>query len=86
MSEDGWTLLDVMEENNSNAVTEVIVVAKKENVPSDYLLVSITTYKIGLFSNDSNQPKRPAKPVSLKECFRQNAISPSAKRFPLRRR
>eukprot|EP00731_Ephydatia_muelleri_P023804 Em0016g75a len=24
----------------------------------------------------------PAKPVSLKECFRQNAISPSAKRFP----
>lgn len=44
MSLDKWTLLDGMEENNSNAVTEVIVVAKKENVPSDYMLVSTTRY------------------------------------------
>ncbi|KAL5483743.1 hypothetical protein EMCRGX_G020154 [Ephydatia muelleri] len=51
MSEDGWTLLDAMEENNSNAVTEVIVVAKKENVPSDYLLASETSFSEGMFSS-----------------------------------
>lgn len=54
MSGDGWTLLDPMEESGFVAITEVIVVAKKENVPSDYTLVSILQHaSIGLNSHGS---------------------------------